>query len=482
VRHYRRNLKIIKRAPAGLWFPLPLQIAGVLAVLGGLGIAVWQGLGHPDLKMRDPTGLSPSDKIETAKLILALVASLGGAVALTVAYRRQRIGESTEHRDDLRLFFDRLGKSAEQLGHDSPAVCLAGVYALADLADQSGATQRQLCIDVLCGYLRVPWKRQIDNAEEDIEVGQKRQISMTIIATISERLRTDSRTSWSGCTFNFTGAVLDGGDFSRAHFDEGWTSFADVEFIGGHTSFDGAFFSADTVTFAGAQFCGGVVSFRRAQFVGEVHFNRTRFTGSVITFQGAVFSEWGFLDYKWRGGINFNEAIFSAGFVTFLEVNFGGGHLHFKWTRFSGGEVSFAFADDFIERSRLTASFPLMSFIRVELSGGIVDFSEASVERAIDFANARFQGSIVDLSRLRARKIPIDFRPSFANGAELPEGLRMPARDLPKIDRNELLLFSRSRVEDLISNRYDGTFPKIIDPAITLAEFISASVNDAEQH
>src|SRR4051794_1582805 len=46
----------------------------------------------------------------------------------------------------------RYQDAATQLGHDKPPVRLAGVYAMARLADD-WEEQRQTCIDVLCGYL-----------------------------------------------------------------------------------------------------------------------------------------------------------------------------------------------------------------------------------------------------------------------------------------------------------------------------------------
>jgi hypothetical protein len=54
-----------------------------------------------------------------------------------------------------RLFNERFTTAAGQLGSETPAVRLAGVYAMAGLADD-WTDQRQTCIDVLCAYLRLP--------------------------------------------------------------------------------------------------------------------------------------------------------------------------------------------------------------------------------------------------------------------------------------------------------------------------------------
>lgn len=85
------------------------------------------------------------------KTALTVVAGVGGAVALVVAYRRQRDLEQGR-------FVERFGAAAAQLGDPDAAVRLAGVYAMAVVADESSEfTRRQQCIDVLCGYLRLPY-------------------------------------------------------------------------------------------------------------------------------------------------------------------------------------------------------------------------------------------------------------------------------------------------------------------------------------
>jgi hypothetical protein len=56
-----------------------------------------------------------------------------------------------------RTLNERFATAAGQLGSDKPpAVRLAGVYAMAGLADD-WTENRQTCVDVLCGYLRLPY-------------------------------------------------------------------------------------------------------------------------------------------------------------------------------------------------------------------------------------------------------------------------------------------------------------------------------------
>lgn len=58
------------------------------------------------------------------------MAGAGALVALVVAYRRQRVAE-----DRTPVFNDRFTAIAAQLGADKAAVRLAGVHAMAGLAD-----------------------------------------------------------------------------------------------------------------------------------------------------------------------------------------------------------------------------------------------------------------------------------------------------------------------------------------------------------
>jgi hypothetical protein len=53
---------------------------------------------------------------------------------------------------------ERFSAAAGQLGSDKPsAVRLAGVYAMAGLADD-WEDDRQTCVDMLCAYLRMPYE------------------------------------------------------------------------------------------------------------------------------------------------------------------------------------------------------------------------------------------------------------------------------------------------------------------------------------
>src|SRR5215469_1496334 len=193
-----------------------------------------------------------------------------------------------------RILNERFDTVAEHLGSDKPpAVRLAGVYAMAGLADD-WPEHRQMCVEVLCGYLRMPYEPEPgDDApvEKRLAFQASREVRHSVIRVITAHLNGTAPVSWCGLNFDFAGAVFDGGDFSGAKFSGGMVSFAGAEFSGGMVSFAGAEFSGGTVTFAGAEFSGGTVTFAGAEFSGAgVNFFLAKFSGAMVDFAGAKIS------------------------------------------------------------------------------------------------------------------------------------------------------------------------------------------------
>ena len=147
-----------------------------------------------------------------------------------------------------RTLNERFATAAEQLGSDKPAVRLAGVYAMAGLADD-WEESRQTCVDVLCAYLRMPYE---PDPGQDAPEPQRlafqtiREVRHTVIRVITAHLKGDAAVSWQGLNFDFTDVVFDGGGFGGARFS------------GGMVDFGGTRFSV------GAQFSGGTVDFSDA--------------------------------------------------------------------------------------------------------------------------------------------------------------------------------------------------------------------------
>ncbi|MFE3023350.1 pentapeptide repeat-containing protein [Nocardia tengchongensis] len=264
-------------------------------VVGG-GIAA---LAYAVLKLEIRTNDNLAAPIDITKLALTVVGGVGGAVALVVAYRRQRDLEQNR-------FVERFGAAAAQLGSASVAVRIAGVYAMAGVADESTGSNRQRCIDVLCGYMRLPYdsahggsgrtKRvtktvvQRDVVSRDVEVEQEehaeyrqddREVRQTIVRVIVDHVRGGTTHDWSENTFDFRTAHLESADFSGARF-------------AGIGRFVGTIFSGPTdlrqVTFSGTtDFIGATLSgpteFVEATFSGATRFMQVTFSdASAVSF------------------------------------------------------------------------------------------------------------------------------------------------------------------------------------------------------
>ena len=312
-------------------------------------------------------GDDPARRIEAIKTGLTIAAGTGGVFALLLAFRRQRSTEiiATETREarereyeqrdraadaserdaEQRRITELYTKAADQLGHEKAAVRLAGVYAMARVAD-NWDEQRQVCIDVLCAYLRMPYEP--DTASEKHREGE-REVRLTIIRIIRDHLQDPSApTTWCGRDLDFTNAMFDGGDFTGAKFTGGKVSFDGAKFTGGVVSFDTAEFTGGDVSFAGAEFISGNVSFNHAKFTdGNVLFNCAKFTGGEVSFEarfngGSV----SFLHAKFiSSSVSFGGAKFTGSEVSFLRAEFTGGKVNFSFAEFASGDIFFDSAE-----------------------------------------------------------------------------------------------------------------------------------------
>ena len=394
-----------------------------------------------------------------AALIAGIVSliSLGGTVVVAViGFRTTRsVTGSTLAEQRTRTLNERFATAAGQLGSDKqPALRLAGVYAMASLADD-WPENRQTCIDVLCAYLRLPYDPAPGTdagPARRIAYQASREVRHTAIRLIGAHLRPGSAVSWQGLKFDFTGAVFDGCDFHGARFSGGEVDFTGatfsdgqarfrgaefsgaivlftrVKFSGGQVGFDDAEFSGGTVDFYQAEFSGAWISFNRATFSGgqvrfggaefsgsEVWFYRTKFSGSseVIFYSGG---EIGYLGAGFSDGtIVFEEAEFTGGQVLFGNVKFSGGTVYFTGAGFSGGTVSFTGAE-------FTGG--TVSFGHAEFPDGTVNSSGARFTGGtVDFRGAGFSGGTVSFAEVVTWSHP----PLFSWDGKPPQGLVLPA-------------------------------------------------------
>src|SRR5215471_17906148 len=292
-----------------------------------------------------------------------------------------------------RTLNERFDTVAERLDTDRPpAVRVAGVYAMAGLADD-WPQHRQMCVEVLCACLRMPYEPEpADDAPVEKRLAWRagREVRHTVIRVIAAHLNGTAPVSWCGLNFDFAGAVFDGGNFSGA------------EFTGGTVSFGGAEFSGGTVKFAGAKFSGARVNFFLA-----------RFSGGMVDFAGAKIS---------GGAVGFGGSTFTGESPQLTGAESSGDLVFFHAVEFSGGTVSF---------SRAEFATEMVDFTGAGFSGGTVDFADAGFSGGmVDFTGAGFSGGTVDFSRVASWTQPPDFGSGF-DMSHPPAGVILPADTSP---------------------------------------------------
>lgn len=262
------------------------------------------------------------------------VLTVGGAAA--VAYRRQQTLErqhqiAEEHarleRDqELRAgradLHARYQQAAAQLGHDEPIIRVAGIYALEALATEwvriGDTVQRDVCIDLLCGYLRsargIAPGDVMDAAEEDV-----RSTVATVIARhVGNPADGDGHGDWSEHDYDFSGVNAYDAWFSSAQFHD-YVVFTGSEFHG-HAWFTGAQFRK-AAWFSCTYFQNGA-TFSSVQFRDDVYFGQTHFHDDA-EFGGTHFHERA--DFS---GAHFHAAAGFDGAQFHGENEFVGAHFH----------------------------------------------------------------------------------------------------------------------------------------------------------
>jgi hypothetical protein len=270
-------------------------------------------------------GFSSAEPARRIEVYLTALAGIAGAVALATAYRKRRDAEQGG-------FAARFGAAAAQLGDHDAAVRMAGVYAMAGVADESRSfARRQQCIDVLCGYLRLPYdpahgsshrtgqtrtttdpdKPNATVVEQFTFRQNEREVRDTIVRLITTHLQPEAKTSWSQHSFDFTHSTFEDARFTRAVFAGPRTTFTGAAFLGTVADFSTALISGEDVSFASATF-NCMTTFDKAKFTAahtsfdgttfgstavfmntcfdglQTWFARARFIGDITNFQGAV--------------------------------------------------------------------------------------------------------------------------------------------------------------------------------------------------
>ncbi|MET9097122.1 pentapeptide repeat-containing protein [Streptomyces cyaneofuscatus] len=373
------------RHTPNLW-PVWLVAPGALLLVALAAYGLYHGA---ELLLADEStgqGKKPVPVQDVIKTTVTVLTLAGAVLAALYAYRKQLLDEGTSHRADATQLTERYTKAAEQLGHEQAAVRLAGVYAMARLADD-WPEQRKVCVDVLCAYLRMPYTTV--TTASGFRHGE-REVRLTIIRIIRSHLQNPfGATTWCEYSLDFTGATFDGCDFNGSYFRGDLVDFSDALFIGGkvnfrgvtfsgrHVDFSDARFSARHVDFGDARFSASHVDFTAAKFSeSEVVFSTAKFSASQVSFIGASFSE---------GLVYFNSARFEGGGVGFIGARFSASQVYFRSARFEGGGVGFRGA---------VFSDGLVSFTDAVFSAGSIDFGDMTFSDCpVSFENAAVEGA-----------------------------------------------------------------------------------------
>lgn len=299
-------------------------------------------------------------RLDALKTALTVGAGVAGTAAILLGLRRQWLSEHAQRHlvfdSTERRITDLYTKAADQLGHDSAAVRLAGLYALERVA-QTHRQHRQTILDVLCAYLRM-------NNETSPQEGEVRRTAQRIITEhlVWPTWVTEQPVSfWASSDLDLRGADLRGfsldncrlrrADFSDATLHDCFivrSSFTGIPWgTSGPTGVGGAYFEGATfegravfedvqfegdVSFAEAVFkgtayigglkCHGEASFRRATFFGHSSFEGSQFrrgpdlvacrfaddvsfAAGPIYAAGTIFGRPDFTDCEFYGGVDF---------------------------------------------------------------------------------------------------------------------------------------------------------------------------------
>jgi hypothetical protein len=278
-------------------------------------------------------------------------------------HQRRALAEEASRRDAQRRRDTELYAGAvAQLGSDRAAVRLGGLYALEQLG-QDSIRQRQLVIDLICAYLRMPpdsatgdvatdsathaatTDPQYADREREVRSTAQRILHRHLLARAPDHTSihtgtgtgtgdTDTDTGgagrfWPGMDLDLTGAwleeftladcLVESARFDRAGFLG--TAVLDRARFRGAATFNDAYFSADAA-FTGAQFesqatftglrVEGDAWFSGAGFSGDARFTRARF-GAVALFENVRFAaaaEFG--DAEFVGAAGFGQAWFAT--------------------------------------------------------------------------------------------------------------------------------------------------------------------------
>lgn len=314
------------------------------------------------------------DPLDRIKVTLTALGGVGAVGYLVIKYRERAALERGEADE-------KLVRAVQQLGDASPQVRIAGVYALADVADTYEGPYHQRVVDILCGYLRTDRLLKDANGDTryatnddgtpdyDQPLSEDGAVESTILFVLANHLYVShkdkgakgySEGRWSQCHLDLHNAYL-------------------TEAVIFHNTFVG------NINAAGAQFTKDS-SFLQCTFMGDTNFRNVKFV-EVADFRFSkfknttVFSEAGFKSDAYFQGSTFDLTYFKN--ATFIGTVDFGGHLRGNAAHFKG-ESDFRGAT-FGESANFGASITNRGY------SGVIFEQEAYFDDCIFIGPANFQ-------------------------------------------------------------------------------------------
>jgi uncharacterized protein YjbI with pentapeptide repeats len=330
-------------------------------------------------------GVNTIDVLKSAVTVLGLI---GAVLAGIYAYRKQRISESDALRADGEQLARRYVTAAEQLGHEQAAVRLAGVFGMSRLADD-WVEHRQVCIDVLCAYVRIPY--EVNEVSERYRHGEK-VVRLAVIEVIRRHLLNDGLTPYWGLnSFDFRGAVLDGGSFRGIDLSKGTLDLHEARLVSGVLDFRDSTFSTSSTHFESIHVSGGIIDFTGASFIEScLDFSYLQLEGGAIRISEVTID---------RANLLFLKANLSAGRLELDKLLLVDGCIDFERARISGADIDFRQAKLYggrLNLSRVEVLAGNIYFGRAELMAGEIWLDEANISGGLlDFSSVIMGGTII---------------------------------------------------------------------------------------
>ena len=241
-----------------------------------------------------------TNPLDRVKVTLTALGGVGAVGYLVIKYRERAALERGEADE-------KLLRAVQQLGDTSPQMRIAGVYALADVADTFEGPYHQRVVDILCGYLRTDRLLKDSNGETRHELTEDGSpddgkplsndgaVESTILSVLASHLRAESHPPgadtnafkpgpWSQCTVDLHDTIFtEKANLSRlflGDIDLSGTTFTQ------YADFSSATFTRDT-DFSDTKFTQ-YANFSSATFTHNADFSDTKFRNDT-DFRNTIF-------------------------------------------------------------------------------------------------------------------------------------------------------------------------------------------------